>query len=492
MRAARFVTWTCERYKRRVGRGVEIGDMRWRALGWVLPVFGVFLALAVPTIAQAADTGIDIVRIPPKRAAEPSPPAKNPPTKQAEPKAPEPKSDPPGPQQLGRFYKLPVRLGTMSSDAQKGWLGVRMDPVELPLALSLGLVNANGAFIVDATPGGPAHQAGLRFGDIVVSVNGKPIAHMGELRQTVSASTPGSQLVLEVWRTISDDGDFLNTLRRLADGGNAYIMYRLGRMYATGNGAARDQTESVRWYRKGADAGNLSAMTALGHMVLEGRGAAKDPQEGIRLLRSASDKGHLEAMHAMGLIMLEGKHVSKDGLEAVRLFTLAGDSGHTPSMVDIGLMYDNANGVQADHVKAAHWYRRAADLGNSAGMVNLGFLYARGKGVEASDTLAVSWYKKAVADGNPAGVHNLAAMADNGRGVDRDPEYAATLIMQALEMRYPFSYEQMTRNAASWTREFRRALQRKLRDAGVYSGTIDGEFGASTTDAIKVIYDRNR
>ena len=45
--------------------------------------------------------------------------------------------------------------------------------------------------------------------------------------------------MLEVWRSTSDDGDFLSTLRRLADGGNAYIMYRLGRMYATGIGAPR-------------------------------------------------------------------------------------------------------------------------------------------------------------------------------------------------------------------------------------------------------------
>ena len=37
-----------------------------------------------------------------------------------------------------------------------------------------------------------------------------------------------------MWRVSADDGDFLEALRRLGDGGNAYIMYRLGRMYAAG------------------------------------------------------------------------------------------------------------------------------------------------------------------------------------------------------------------------------------------------------------------
>ena len=462
--------------------------MRWRALCWILAAAGVALALVAPHAARAADTGIDIVRIPPKRVAEPSRPEQNAPPKAIEPK----KEQVAPPQQLGRFHKLSVKLGALSGDAQKGWLGVRMDPVELPLALSLGLVNANGALIVDAAPGGPAGEAGVRFGDIVVSANGKQIAHMGELRQLVSSSAPGTQLVLEVWRSTSDDGDFLSTLRRLADGGNAYIMYRLGRMYATGIGAPRDEAEAVRWYRKGTDAGNLSAMTALGLAFMEGRGASKDTQEGARLLKAASDKGNHDAMHALGLYLREGKQVAKDSLEASRLFTLAAEGGHAAAMVELGWMYDRGDGVQTDHVKAAHWYRKAAELGNSAGMVNLGFLYARGKGVEANDALAVSWYRKAAADGNPAGIHNLAAMADNGKGLDRDPEYAATLMMQALDLRYEFSRSQMTENANNWTREFRRALQRKLRDAGFYSGNIDGEFGATTTAAVDAYMKRNR
>jgi TPR repeat protein len=481
--------------------------MRLRTGGWGLPALVIASALAMPPtssaahafsppppavpdrrpVVKAADTGIDIVRIPPKSQTKETLPNKDP-----LPKPPDPRKDQTASQPLGRFYKLPVKLGSVSNDAQKGWIGVNLDTLDLPLALSLGLVNANGTLIVDTTAGGPAVQAGVRFGDIVVSANGTVVTNSADLRQKVASAAPGTQMVLEVWRATADDGDFLQTLRRLADGGNAYVMYRLGRMHAAGIGVARDDLEAVRWYRKGADAGNPNAMSALAQMLLEGRGTGKDPQEAMKWLKAASDKGNLDAMHSLGLIHLEGKLTSKDGLEAARLLTKGAEAGHTPSMVDLGLMYDNGNGVQQDFAKAAQWYKRAADLGHSAGMVNLGFLHARGKGVEQNDAVAVSWYRKAAALGNAAGIHNLAAMTDNGRGLDRDPDLAADLMLQALEKRYDFSYKQMTQSSKNWSVQFRRALQTKLRTAGVYSGNIDGEFGDSTITAIDAYINRKK
>ena len=177
----------------------------------------------------------------------------------------------------------------------------------------------------------------------------------------------------------------------------------------------------------------------------------------------------------------------------MRLFSKAAEAGHVPSMLDLALMYNTGEGGTADPFKAALWYKRAADLGSSAGMVNLGFMHQQGKGVEKNDITAVSLYRRAAAEGNPSGIHNLAAMLDSGRGVARkDPEQAADLILQALEMRNDFSYRQMTQNSRAWSPDFRRALQRKLRDAGVYSGRIDGELRETTIAAINAYINRKR
>ena len=418
-----------------------------------------------------------------------------PPPPKPQPVAPAPA--PPAPvrpaQPFGRLVKLPVKVGSLSTDGQKGWLGVKMDPVELPLALSLGLLNANGVFVVEATVAGPAALAGARFGDIIVAYNDRAIDGMNDLRQRVSATTPGDRAMLDVWRISGDDGDFLQALRRLGDGGNAYIMYRLGRMYAAGIGVARDENEAVRWYRKGANAGNLQATTALAIALLEGRGTGKDPQEAVRLLKLAADKDNLDAMYRLGALYAQGAIVSKDALEAVRLFTKASEAGHAPSMVDLGLMFYNGEGVQVDMVKAAMWYKRAADLGDSSGMVNLGYLHQQGKGVEQDDVAAVNLYRRAADDGNPAGIHNLASMYESGRGLGRkDPEQAADLVLRALELRNQFTYLQMTQHSNNWSRAFRIALQKKLRDAGFYAGRVDGNIRESTIAAINAYVNRSR
>ena len=478
--------------------GAITPDCAWPAQPFATPTRS-----EVPTrpFSRVTGTGIDIVRMP----MVPSPPSGQPPiisvSPQPVPAPPRPQPVVPTPQpaaptrpaQLGRLVKLPVKVGSLSTDGQKGWLGVKMDPVELPLALSLGLLNANGVLVVEPTIAGPAALGGVRFGDIITAYNGRPIDGMNDLRQRVSATTPGDQAVLDVWRISGDDGDFLQALRRLGEGGNAYVMYRLGRMYAAGIGVGRDENEAVRWYRKGATAGNMQATAALGIALLEGRGTGKDPQEAVHLLKLAADKDNLDAMYRLGVLYAQGAVVGKDALEAVRLFTRASEAGHAPSMVDLGLMFYNGEGVQVDLVKAAMWYKRAADLGDSSGMVNLGYLHQQGKGVEQDDVAAVNLYRRAADEGNPAGIHNLASMHESGRGLGRkDPEQAADLVLRALELRNQFTYVQMTQHSNNWSRQFRIALQRKLRDAGFYAGKVDGNIRESTVAAINAYVNRNR
>jgi TPR repeat protein len=472
------------------------------------------------------DYGINIVRMPQRPSA-----GRQPSTVPATQQTPSIPSNPTDPTQLqGRLLKLLVKLGSQSNDPQKGWLGIEMESLELPLALSLGLPTADGAFVLSIVSGGPAASVGMRFGDIVVGLNSRAVPNMNDLRQRVASMAPGSEVQTEVWRIANDDGEFLQMLRRLADSGNTHVMYRLGRMYAAGTGVTRDEVEAVRWYRKAADAGNVNGTAALAIAMIEGRGTGIDQQGGLRLLRTAAAKDHHEAMNRLAHILVEGKITDKDMLEAARLFTKAAEAGHSPSMVDIGLMYANGAGVQADFGRAAMWYNRAADLGNSAGMVNLGLLYEYGKGVETDVGKAAMWYRRAVdlgnhfamvdlallysqgkggiqrneaaavalnrraaALGNSMAMNNLAWMIQGGRGVERrDPEEAAEFMMMALDKRNEFSRQRMTQHSSGWTREFRQAMQVRLRDAGFYTGPIDGRFRDTTIAAIDAYFNRPR
>ena len=292
-----------------------------------------------------------------------------------------------------------------------------MDALELPLALSLGLPNANGVLILEAAANSPAGQAGLRFGDIVVGLNGRPVATVNELRQRVASMTPGTDAELEVWRVTADGGDFLQTLRRLADGGNAHVMFRLGRMYATGVGVARDEAEAVSWYRKGAAAGNLSAMTALARGAARGARRGQGPARGRAPAAGGGRQGQ-----SRGDVPPRRRCWSTARSSPRMRPRRCACSRRRPRPATCRRCWNSAccttgGGATADPIKAALWYKRAADLGSSAGMVNLGFMHQLGKGVEKNDITAVGLYRRAAAEGNPSGIHNLAAMLDSGRGV---------------------------------------------------------------------------
>jgi len=109
------------------------------------------------------DSGINIVRMPQRPSAGRQPSTV--PVVQQTPVVPSNPSDPP--QLQGRLLKLQARLGSQPNDGQKGWLGIEMESLELPLALSLGLPTGDGVFLLNALSGGPAAQVGIRFGDIV-------------------------------------------------------------------------------------------------------------------------------------------------------------------------------------------------------------------------------------------------------------------------------------------------------------------------------------
>jgi serine protease Do/serine protease DegQ len=83
---------------------------------------------------------------------------------------------------------------------QRGQLGVSVQDLSPDLAKSFGLKRTGGAVIAQVVPGSPAAAAGLRTGDIVVAVNGKPVANASSLRSAIGLTPPGQEIDLEIMR----------------------------------------------------------------------------------------------------------------------------------------------------------------------------------------------------------------------------------------------------------------------------------------------------
>ena len=55
--------------------------------------------------------------------------------------------------------------------------------------------------VAEGGPGTPADEAGLRSGDVILSLEGEPVASLGALSAAVVALDPGDTVRLEVWRS---------------------------------------------------------------------------------------------------------------------------------------------------------------------------------------------------------------------------------------------------------------------------------------------------
>lgn len=83
---------------------------------------------------------------------------------------------------------------------ERAWLGVSIAQVDSDLAAAqLGLpLDTRGTLIVEVVPGGPADNAGLREGDLIVRLNGDEISSTEDLTASLAKHDPGDTVEVEV------------------------------------------------------------------------------------------------------------------------------------------------------------------------------------------------------------------------------------------------------------------------------------------------------
>jgi serine protease Do len=92
---------------------------------------------------------------------------------------------------------LPQLIAT--GHVQRGRLGVVVQPMDADLAKALGLDKAKGALVEEVEPGSPADTAGIKAGDVIVSVDGQNVPHSEDLPRMVAPHQPGTQVKVGVF-----------------------------------------------------------------------------------------------------------------------------------------------------------------------------------------------------------------------------------------------------------------------------------------------------
>ena len=108
---------------------------------------------------------------------------------------------------LGIGFAIPVSIAKQVMQqiityggVTRGWVGIEVQDITPEIADSFNLPSTKGALIAGVLRGGPADRAGIRPGDILVSVNDKPVSDSSSLLNLIAALPPGKLAALGLIR----------------------------------------------------------------------------------------------------------------------------------------------------------------------------------------------------------------------------------------------------------------------------------------------------
>nr|WP_315430047.1 trypsin-like peptidase domain-containing protein [uncultured Albidiferax sp.] len=108
---------------------------------------------------------------------------------------------------MGIGFAIPVSTAKLvlegivaDGQVRRGWIGVEPSDLSPELAETFGVKAEQGVIITGVLQNGPAAQAGIRPGDVIIGVANKPVANVTELLASVAMLKPGTPAPFSVLR----------------------------------------------------------------------------------------------------------------------------------------------------------------------------------------------------------------------------------------------------------------------------------------------------
>ncbi len=126
-----------------------------------------------------------------------------------------------------------------------------------------------------------------------------------------------------------DDATAIQTLKPLADNGDARAQYQLGEIYERGVAVPRSGAQVVHWYERSARQAYMPAERALGLLYLEGRLVPQDYDAARNWLERAAHDGSDRAQYELGKLLEHGYNRAPDLIMAYVWYDFAAAQGNT-------------------------------------------------------------------------------------------------------------------------------------------------------------------
>jgi TPR repeat protein len=227
----------------------------------------------------------------------------------------------------------------------------------------------------------------------------------------------------------------LDIFKFIADENNTKASVRVGIMYATGKGTARDLGKAKEWFMRASKDETGLADLMIG-MFYSGyfNGADKDLEESIKWVKKSSEKGNEEALLILAVSYHKGRGVARDYGEAARLYKLLAEKNKNEAQYNLCTLYNEGLGVKQDYKEAIKWCSKAAEQGHLDAKVQMGIYYLLGQGVSKDYTKALEWYQQAAKKNSAWAIRNIGNLYFSGLGVEKSYIKAREYYQQACEI----------------------------------------------------------
>ena len=108
---------------------------------------------------------------------------------------------------IGIGFAIPINMALSimeqlleTGEVQRGFLGVYAQDLSPDLAEAFGLPKQSGAVVNKVLENSPAEKAGLKTGDIVIKIDGKPVRNSSDVRNQIGLRRVGEKIVFDVLR----------------------------------------------------------------------------------------------------------------------------------------------------------------------------------------------------------------------------------------------------------------------------------------------------
>ena len=171
--------------------------------------------------------------------------------------------------------------------------------------------------------------------------------------------------VQDEYSSLAERDDAAESMRELAESGDAHAQYFMGKLYRDGPLLPPDWVMARYWFDKAAKQGYAAAQYALGKLYLSDDASVHDSELGIQWLEHAAYNGNHDASYRLGKEYMRGEAVRKDTRKAMDHIYTSAQAGNPHAQYLFGKLLLQGKMVERDKEEGIQWLSQAAEQGHS-------------------------------------------------------------------------------------------------------------------------------